>query len=65
MTGAPAYISVVKPGTFPLILRNLHYPAIVLNCTIMLLVLALIPLHRVLEGENVLSILAEVVSVLL
>ncbi|KAE9408696.1 hypothetical protein BT96DRAFT_1013316 [Gymnopus androsaceus JB14] len=55
----PAYIARIKPGRFPLVLRNLHYPAIVLNCVVMTLVLAIVPLETILEGDNVLSILAE------
>jgi hypothetical protein len=56
-------VSLLRPGrTFPLVLRNLHLPAIVLNLGTMLLVLALIPLKTILGGSNVLSILAEVVS---
>ncbi|KAE9408697.1 AAAP amino acid permease [Gymnopus androsaceus JB14] len=55
----PAYIARIKPGRFPLVLRNLHYPAIVLNCVVMTLVLAIVPLETILQGDNVLSILAE------
>ncbi|KAF7986066.1 hypothetical protein HWV62_41454 [Athelia sp. TMB] len=43
----PAYISHIKPGRFPLVLRNLHIPAIVINTVIMLLTLAILPLHIV------------------
>ncbi|KAJ4483760.1 AAAP amino acid permease [Lentinula aciculospora] len=55
----PAYIARIKPGRFPLVLRNLHYPAIVLNCLLMTLVLATIPLENILQGNNILSLLAE------
>ncbi|KDR77023.1 hypothetical protein GALMADRAFT_425547 [Galerina marginata CBS 339.88] len=54
----PSYVSRIKPGKFPLVLRNLHLPAILLNTTMMLLVLAIIPLDTILGGANVLSILA-------
>lgn len=43
MTGfecAPDYLSNLKPGRFPLVLRNLLYPAVFLNGTLMLLVFA-------------------------
>ncbi|KAJ3964665.1 AAAP amino acid permease [Lentinula raphanica] len=55
----PAYIARIKPGRLPLVLRNLHYPAIVLNCVLMTLVLAIVPLETILEGDNILSLLAE------
>lgn len=42
-----------------MVLRNLHYPAIFLNCLVMLLVLALVPLDEIIGGANVLSLLAE------
>lgn len=60
--GAPAYIAKIKPGRFPRVLRNLHLPAIVLNSAMMLLILALLPLQSILQGANVLSLLAQVVS---
>jgi len=47
---------------FPLVLRNLHLPAIILNTVMMLLVIALIPLDVILGGANVLSVLAQVVK---
>ncbi|KAF8902544.1 AAAP amino acid permease [Gymnopilus junonius] len=56
----PSYVSRIKPGKFPLVLRNLHIPAIILNTVVMLLVLGLIPLDTILGGANVLSVLAEV-----
>ncbi|KAJ3877659.1 AAAP amino acid permease [Lentinula edodes] len=55
----PAYIARIKPGRLPLVLRNLHYPAIVLNCVLMTLVLAIVPLESILQGDNILSLLAE------
>ncbi|KAJ6545327.1 amino acid permease-domain-containing protein [Mycena capillaripes] len=55
----PSYIGRIKPGRFPLVLRNLHLPAIVLNTLMITLVLAIVPLERVLSGANVLSVLAE------
>lgn len=60
--GIPSYASLIKPGKFPLVLRNLHIPAIVLNPLLMLLILAVLPLDVVLGGANVLSSLADVVS---
>ncbi|KAL0945974.1 hypothetical protein HGRIS_012252 [Hohenbuehelia grisea] len=55
----PAYSSRIKPGRFPLVLRNLHWPAILFNTLLMLLVLALLPLQTVIQGSNILSLLAE------
>ncbi|KAF7335637.1 Aaap amino acid permease [Mycena venus] len=55
----PSYIGRIKSGQFPLVLRNLHLPAIVLNTLMIMLVLATVPLERVLGGANVLSALAE------
>ncbi|KAJ7611398.1 amino acid permease-domain-containing protein [Mycena polygramma] len=55
----PSYIGRMKPGRFPRVLRNLHLPAIVLNTLMITLVLAIVPLERVLSGANVLSVLAE------
>jgi len=40
----------------------MHIPAILLNTTIMLLLLAVIPLDDILFGANVLSVLAQKVS---
>lgn len=61
--GTPSYISRIKPGKYPLVLRNLHIPAIVLNSVIMLLVLAIIPLDVIQGGANILSVLAQEVSI--
>ncbi|KAG5732915.1 hypothetical protein E4T56_gene8432, partial [Termitomyces sp. T112] len=55
----PSYIGRIKKGYLPLVLRNLHIPAIALNTAIMLLVLAVVPLETVLQGSNVLSVLAQ------
>ncbi|KAI0790136.1 amino acid permease-domain-containing protein [Irpex lacteus] len=55
----PSYASSIKHGRYPKVLRNLHYPAIVVDVMAMLFVLALVPLDTVLSGGNVLSILAE------
>ncbi|KAF9484090.1 hypothetical protein BDN70DRAFT_891267 [Pholiota conissans] len=55
----PSYVSRIKAGKFPLVLRNLHLPAIFLNTLMMLLVLALVPLDVILGGANVLSVLAQ------
>jgi len=57
--GTPAYLSRIKPGRLPLVLRNLHYPAIILNSVLMTLVLGLIPLEEILGGNNVLSLLGD------
>ncbi|KAH7915894.1 amino acid permease-domain-containing protein [Hygrophoropsis aurantiaca] len=56
---APAYIAKIRPGRYPKVLRNLHLPAIVLNATMMLLVMALIPFETILHGDNILSLLAQ------
>ncbi|KAK0236350.1 AAAP amino acid permease [Armillaria nabsnona] len=55
----PAYIARIKPGALPLVFRNLHYPAIVLNTLIMVLVLAIVPMEAILQADNVLSVLAQ------
>ncbi|KAF8998541.1 amino acid permease-domain-containing protein [Cyathus striatus] len=55
----PAYVSRIKPGNFPQVLRNLHYPTTILNTVMMVLVLAVIPLDIIEGGANVLSILAQ------
>jgi hypothetical protein len=63
-TGTPSYVGRIKKGQLPLVLRNLHIPAIILNSLIMVLVLAVVPLETVLGGANVLSILAQMVCIL-
>ncbi|KAJ7629073.1 amino acid permease-domain-containing protein [Roridomyces roridus] len=55
----PSYIGRIKPGHFPLVLRNLHLPAIVLNTLMSLLLIAVVPLSVLLDGANVLSVLAQ------
>ena len=64
LIGAPSYTSCIKPGKYPLVLRNLHLPAIFLNTVFMILVLAIIPMDVVKGGANVLSVLAQLVSFL-
>lgn len=63
--GTPAYVPRIKDGQFPRVLRNLHFPVIVLNSIIMLLVLAIVPLDVILSGTNVLSALSQMVSQIL
>ncbi|KAJ7035940.1 amino acid permease-domain-containing protein [Mycena alexandri] len=58
----PAYIGRMKPGRFPFVLRNIHLPAIVLNTLMITLVLATVPLEQVLQGANLLSLLAEMAA---
>uniref|UniRef100_A0A0W0FV04 Putative AAAP amino acid permease n=1 Tax=Moniliophthora roreri TaxID=221103 RepID=A0A0W0FV04_MONRR len=55
----PAYIARIKPGRLPLVLRNLHYPAIIFTTILSLLSIAIVPLDIILAGANVLSVLAE------
>ncbi|KAK1216606.1 hypothetical protein PQX77_020726 [Marasmius sp. AFHP31] len=57
---APSYIGRIKPGRLPLVLRNLHYPAIAITVVMATLSLALVPLNTILAGANVLSVLAEI-----
>ncbi|KAJ7770096.1 hypothetical protein B0H16DRAFT_1673410 [Mycena metata] len=56
----PSYIGRIKPGHYPLVLRNLHLPAIGLNTVLIVLVLATVPLTTLLESADVLSSLTEV-----
>jgi hypothetical protein len=58
----PAYVARIKPGRFPLVLRDLHISAIVLSAGMMALVIAVVPLDSVLKEANMLSVLAEIVS---
>lgn len=60
-SGTPSYISRIKEGRFPAVFRNLHYPAIVFNTSLMLLVMATIPLDKARGGANILSVLGEMV----
>ncbi|KAJ7613541.1 AAAP amino acid permease [Roridomyces roridus] len=55
----PSCIGRIKPGHFPLVLRNLHLPAIVLNTVMSVLLIAVVPLPVLLDGANVLSVLAQ------
>ncbi|KZT26173.1 hypothetical protein NEOLEDRAFT_1177956 [Neolentinus lepideus HHB14362 ss-1] len=55
----PAYIASIKPGLYPLVLRNLHLCAIFLTSVTMVFVLANVPLDRITSDANVLSDLAE------
>ncbi|KAF8558693.1 hypothetical protein OG21DRAFT_1481374 [Imleria badia] len=64
MTGfecAPAYAAKMQPGTYPKVLRNLHFSTMILNPMMMLFVLALLPLN-VQTQANVLSLLAQKVA---
>ncbi|KAI6002150.1 amino acid permease-domain-containing protein [Pisolithus albus] len=58
---APAYAAKMRRGSYPSVLRNLHWSALVFNTTISLLVLALVPLDAESQG-NVLSMLADKVA---
>lgn len=60
--GVPSYVSRIKEGQYPNVLRNLHIPAMVLNGLLMLLVLALVPLDVILSEASVLSALGFRVS---
>lgn len=62
ITGSPDYVTVVRPGDFRKVLRNIHLPAIGLYGLLMLMVIANLPLELINSGANVLSILAEHVS---
>ena len=53
----------MRPGTYPKVLRNLHISAVILSPTMMLFVLALLPLN-VQAQENVLSLLAQKVRLI-
>ncbi|KAI6026044.1 amino acid permease-domain-containing protein [Pisolithus marmoratus] len=58
---APAYAAKMRRGSYPSVLCNLHWSALVFNTAIALLVLALVPLDVESQG-NVLSMLAEKVA---
>ncbi|EJD51231.1 hypothetical protein AURDEDRAFT_83563 [Auricularia subglabra TFB-10046 SS5] len=65
MTGfecAPDYLSNIKRGRYPLVLRNLLWPAVFLNGTLMLLVFASLPAAQITSSANILSRLGEVVA---
>ncbi|KAG1872974.1 amino acid permease-domain-containing protein [Suillus subalutaceus] len=59
---APAYTSKMKKNCYPKVLRNLHLPALFLTSVMMLLVVALLPLDVVENGNNILSLLAQKVA---
>ncbi|KAG1859294.1 amino acid permease-domain-containing protein [Suillus subluteus] len=59
---APAYTSKMKKNCYPKVLRNLHLPALFLTSIMMLLVVALLPLDVVENGNNILSLLAQKVA---
>lgn len=60
--GSPDYVTVVLPGDFRKVLRNIHLPTIGLYGLLMLMVIANLPLELINSGTNVLSVLAEHVS---
>lgn len=62
ITGSPDYVTVVRPGDFRKVLRNIHLPTIGLYGLLMLMVIANLPLELINSGANVLSVLAEHVS---
>ncbi|KZV90196.1 hypothetical protein EXIGLDRAFT_677363 [Exidia glandulosa HHB12029] len=65
MTGfecAPDYISSMKRGRYPLVLRNLLWPAVFLNSTLMLLAFASLPFSEIAGSPNILSQLGYVVA---
>ncbi|KAH8112836.1 amino acid permease-domain-containing protein [Phellopilus nigrolimitatus] len=65
MTGfecSPDYVSTVRPGVFPKVLRNIHLPIVGMYSLLMLLVLANIPLDVINSGGNILSVLADKVA---
>jgi hypothetical protein len=60
--GTPSYVSKIKPGRFPSVLRNLHYSAMFFNTTCLLLVVAIIPLATNANDANALADIAQRVS---
>ncbi|KDQ56708.1 hypothetical protein JAAARDRAFT_157891 [Jaapia argillacea MUCL 33604] len=58
----PAYTASIKQGRYPLVLRNLHLSAMFLNVITMLFVFAVLPLDVIVNGANLLSVLAEVAA---
>lgn len=61
--GTPSYVSSIKPGRFSIVLRNLHYTAILFNATCMLAVVAVLPMEESLAAANVLARLAQEVII--
>lgn len=57
---APDYMSSVRPGVYPTVLRSLQGFAIVLNAPVMLITLAVLPMEEVLGDASVLSSVARV-----
>lgn len=55
-------MTVVRPGDFRKVLRNIHLPTIGLYGLLMLMVIANLPFELINTGTNVLSVLAEHVS---
>ncbi|KAF7440164.1 hypothetical protein PC9H_000508 [Pleurotus ostreatus] len=58
----PSYLAKMKTNVFPLVLRNLHYPAILFNVILMTSILAIIRLPDITSGANILSLLADKVG---
>lgn len=59
LPGAPADVPKIRKGRYSAVLRNIHLASVILNGPIMLLVVAVLPLNKVLASSNVLSVLAE------
>ena len=57
--GSPDYVTVVRPGNFKKVMRNIHLPTIGLYASLMLMVIANLSLETINSGANVLSLLAE------
>lgn len=62
LIGVPSNMRSVKHGAYPTVLRNMMISVILLNGPLMLLVLAVVPYDKLLDGGNVLSIMASIVS---
>ncbi|KAI0798140.1 amino acid permease-domain-containing protein [Abortiporus biennis] len=58
----PSYVSNIKGGDFPKVLRNMHIPAIFLSSLSMLFSFALLPMETILGGANVLSELGDIAA---
>ena len=52
-------MTVVRPGNFKKVMRNIHLPTIGLYASLMLMVIANLSLETINSGANVLSLLAE------